>query len=70
MAEERKAEDFPLLKPTLGDNPPEEGSRGHELAMASLEKAMVEYNENLEAWLAGGKVPGTPDPIEEDEDSE
>ena len=35
MSEEKKAEDFPLEKPSLGDNPPAEGTTGYELMMAS-----------------------------------
>ena len=58
MSEERKAEDFPLMKPTLGDNPPEEGTTGYELMMKSYEPAMEEYNQKLESWLAGEDVPG------------
>nr|BAR37045.1 hypothetical protein [uncultured Mediterranean phage uvMED] len=58
MSEEKKAEDFPLEKPSLGDNPPAEGTTGYELMMASYEPAMKEYNEKLEAWLAGEPVAG------------
>ena len=58
MSEEKKAEDFPLEKPSLGDNPPAEGTTGYELMMASYEPAIKEYNEKLEAWLAGENVAG------------
>tara|TARA_Y100000004_G_scaffold45322_1_gene49768 strand:- start:6180 stop:6428 length:249 start_codon:yes stop_codon:yes gene_type:complete len=59
MSEERKAEDFPLPKPSLGDNPKtDKESEGYKLMMASYEKAMEEYNAKLESWLAGEQVAG------------
>ncbi len=54
----RKAEDYPLMKPTLGDNPPEEGSAGYEAAMKSLDIAMEDYNAKLEKWLKEEPVDG------------
>ena len=59
MSEERKAEDFPMEKPTLGDNPKtDKESLGYKLMMESYERAMKEYNSKLEDWLAGEDVPG------------
>jgi hypothetical protein len=59
MSEERKAEDFPMEKPTLGDNPKtDKESLGYKLMMESYERAMKEYNSKLESWLAGEDVPG------------
>ena len=59
MSEERKAEDFPLPKPSLGDNPKtDKESEGYKLMMASYEKAIEEYNAKLESWLAGEQVAG------------
>tara|TARA_Y100000033_G_C2723611_1_gene99651 strand:+ start:271 stop:519 length:249 start_codon:yes stop_codon:yes gene_type:complete len=59
MSEERKAEDFPLEKPSLGDNPPtDKESNGYKLMMESYERAMEEYNAKLESWLAGEQVAG------------
>tara|TARA_B100001939_G_scaffold346830_1_gene366677 strand:- start:3186 stop:3434 length:249 start_codon:yes stop_codon:yes gene_type:complete len=59
MSEERKAEDFPLPKPSLGDNPKtDKESEGYKLMMASYERGMAEYNDKLERWLAGEQVAG------------
>jgi len=59
MSEERKAEDFPLEKPSLGDNPKtDKESEGYKLMMKSYEKGMEEYNIKLERWLAGEQVAG------------
>lgn len=59
MSEERKAGNFPLPKPSLGDNPKtDKESQGYKLMMASYEKAMEEYNAKLESWLAGEQVAG------------
>ena len=66
MAEERKAEDFPLERPSMGDNPPEEGTTGYEMAKASYDRAMVEYEKNLEKWLAGESLSTPDDGSEED----
>ena len=58
MADERKAEDFHLLKPSMGDPMPVEGTTGYDLAKKSYDIAMVEYNERLEHWLKTGEAPG------------
>ncbi len=56
---DRKAEDFPLVKPDLGPSPKtDKNSEGYKLMMKSYEGAMVEYNEKLEKWLAGEEVAG------------
>ena len=58
MADERKEEDFHLLKPSMGDPMPEEGTTGYDLAKKSYDIAMVEYNERLDVWLKTGEAPG------------
>ena len=63
----RKAEDYPLMKPTLGDNPPEEGTTGYDMAKASYDRAMVEYEKNLAKWLAGESLSSPDDGSEEEE---
>tara|TARA_Y100000592_G_C5450084_1_gene308247 strand:- start:410 stop:652 length:243 start_codon:yes stop_codon:yes gene_type:complete len=56
---DRKAEDFPLQKPDLGSEPKtDKESEGYKMMMASYERAMGEYNEKLEKWLAGEQVAG------------
>ena len=50
MSEERKAEDFPLEQPSMGANPPEEGTAGFDMAKASYDRAMDEYEKNLAKW--------------------
>jgi len=79
MAEERKAEDFPLEKPSLGDNPPEEGTGAYDSMMASYNSSMADYETRLDAWLKGevnadapdaadGQTPDTQPEIEEAEE--
>ena len=61
MADERKAEDFHLLKPSMADedgNMPAEGTTGYDLAKKSFDIAMEEYNERLDLWLKTGEAPG------------
>ena len=61
MADERKAEDFHLLKPSMAaeaGHMPVEGTTGYDLAKKSFDIAMVEYNERLEQWLKTGEAPG------------
>jgi len=59
MSEERKAEDFPLEKPHLGDNPKtDKESEGYKLMMKSYESSMKEWNYKLERWLEGEEVAG------------
>ena len=56
---DRKTEDFPLEKPSLGDNPKtDKESHGYKMMMASYEESMKEWNAKLEAWLAGDEVAG------------
>ncbi len=61
MAEERKAEDFPLEKPSLGDNPPEEGTGAYDSMMASYNSSMADYETRLDAWLKGEVNADAPD---------
>ena len=67
MSEERKAEDFPLEQPSMGANPPEEGTPGFDMAKASYDRAMVEYEKNLAKWLAGESLSSPDDGSEEEE---
>lgn len=70
MADERKAEDFHLLKPSMADedgNMPAEGTTGYDLAKKSYDVAMEEYNERLDHWLKTGEAPGVAVTPAEDE---
>lgn len=54
----RKAEDYPLEMPSMGENPPKEGDVSYEMAKKSFDIAMVDYNEKLEKWLKEEPVDG------------
>ena len=51
----------------MGANPPEEGSTGYDMAKASYDRAMVEYEKNLAKWLAGEPLSSPDDGSEEEE---